>query len=76
LLTVVELDVCGILRLDPKNETFEGLTIASGSSVVVDDVVDDDDDVESSVTGSAGMIRSDPRTINKSPVLNEREEDE
>ena len=75
MFTVVELDVCGILRLDPKNETFEGLTIASGSSVVVDDV-DDEEDVESSVTGSAGIIRSDPRTINKSPVLNEREEDE
>ena len=74
MFTVVELDVCGILRWDPKNETFEGLTIASGSSVVVDDV--DEEDVESSVTGSAGIIRSDPRTINKSPVLNEREEDE
>jgi len=70
LFTVVEIVVCGILRLDPKNETFDGLTIASGSSVVAAD--DDEDDVGSSVIGSAGMIRSDPRTINKSPVLSER----
>jgi hypothetical protein len=71
LFTVVEIVVCGILRLDPKNETFDGLTIASGSSVVAADD-DEDDDVGSSVIGSAGMIRSDPRTINKSPVLSER----